>query len=151
MSTARAIDAHLSRACRSNPNAVRVVVLDGDRALCLNESQLDTWWQNLAPVTKAEIYEQVLGDADERCRYCGCTQQRACPGSCSWLDSNHTVCSAPACAAKYTASLRASLADTTPISELADLQANLHAALVGEMMAAAAQLLPEARSVDAHC
>ena len=128
---------------------MRVIVIDGDHARCLNESMLDAWWRSQTPALKAEIYEQVLGDQEERCRHCGCTQQRACPGGCAWLDTNHTVCSAEPCATKYRASLTASLADSVPVSEWDELQAKLHAAMVGEMMAAAAQMLPETRSVDA--
>ena len=28
------------------------------------------------------------------CRICGCTDERACPGGCHWMDAQHTVCSA---------------------------------------------------------
>jgi hypothetical protein len=43
------------------------------------------------------------------CRYCGCTDDRACPGGCGWLDEMHTICSAcltagavgPACRAGH--------------------------------------------------
>lgn len=28
------------------------------------------------------------------CRSCGCTDENACPGGCSWLDEEHTLCSA---------------------------------------------------------
>lgn len=31
------------------------------------------------------------------CRLCGCTDERACPGGCSWVDETHTLCSS--CAA----------------------------------------------------
>ena len=27
------------------------------------------------------------------CRVCGCTDERACPGGCEWLDDEHTWCS----------------------------------------------------------
>ena len=27
------------------------------------------------------------------CRLCGCTEVHACLGGCSWIDSEHTVCS----------------------------------------------------------
>ena len=160
MTTAAKIDAHLKRANRSNnPNAVRVVVLDGDRALCLNEAMLDTWWAALPSVTKAEIYELTLGDEDERCRFCGCTQNRACEGGCAWLDTNHTVCSARPCAEKYKASLIAWLADGTPVSALPSITAcgatfeflQRNADLTSQPIAAAEQLLPKERSVDAHC
>jgi hypothetical protein len=28
-----------------------------------------------------------------QCRYCGCTDERACPGGCWWMDEAHTICS----------------------------------------------------------
>lgn len=28
------------------------------------------------------------------CRYCGCVDERACPGGCTWADNAHTICSA---------------------------------------------------------
>lgn len=27
------------------------------------------------------------------CRFCGCTETRACPGGCSWANATRTVCS----------------------------------------------------------
>lgn len=27
-----------------------------------------------------------------QCVYCGCTDERACPGGCAWVDENHTLC-----------------------------------------------------------
>ena len=29
-----------------------------------------------------------------RCRFCGCTEERACPGGCSWVNRELTICSA---------------------------------------------------------
>jgi len=26
------------------------------------------------------------------CKYCGCSEQRACPGGCTWSDETRTVC-----------------------------------------------------------
>jgi hypothetical protein len=89
---------------RAGSAAIYSVVLDGENALCLTEPQLDAWWHSLSPEDKAEIYEQHLGDGVERCRFCGCTETRACVTDgqpCCWLDPNHTVCSAPACATRY--------------------------------------------------
>lgn len=31
------------------------------------------------------------------CRYCLCTDERACPDGCSWYDKAHTVCSTASC------------------------------------------------------
>ena len=28
------------------------------------------------------------------CMVCGCTDDRACPGGCSWVDERQTICSA---------------------------------------------------------
>jgi len=33
-----------------------------------------------------------------KCRYCGCTDRRACTPPCSWLDDAHTICNAVLCA-----------------------------------------------------
>lgn len=33
--------------------------------------------------------------SDRACRYCGCTDDRACPGGCAWVAPD--VCSAKAC------------------------------------------------------
>lgn len=35
------------------------------------------------------------------CRFCHCTEHRACTGGCSWLDLEETTCSSPACREKY--------------------------------------------------
>lgn len=48
---------------------------------------------------------------ENRCRVCGCTDDRACAGGCYWVNSEHDLCSAcvrkvmdklycPACIAK---------------------------------------------------
>ncbi|CAN5574905.1 hypothetical protein BH10PSE14_BH10PSE14_06470 [soil metagenome] len=34
------------------------------------------------------------------CRICGCTEDRACEGSCSWTDKTRTLCNNPDCVAK---------------------------------------------------
>lgn len=36
-----------------------------------------------------------------RCRYCKCTDQRACPEGCSWYDDCATVCSSAVCVARF--------------------------------------------------
>ena len=51
---------------------------------------------------RAELgYEELPGPPQGVCRYCHCTEQRACPGGCAWLDVHKTVCSAEACAEQY--------------------------------------------------
>ncbi len=97
--------------------AIYALAIDPHNVHCLTESHLDTWWLSLSAEDKAEIYEQRLGDAQERCRFCGCTQARACPGGCGWLDRHHTVCSAPSCAAKYNAQLFRAVFDIDPMAE----------------------------------
>ena len=150
MKSAAKIDAHLKKVGVNHPNAVRVVVLDGDTVHCMNEGLLDAWWNSLPAVTKAEIYELTLGDDEERCRYCGCTENRACEGGCAWLNREHTVCSAPACAEKYKASLTASLADSIPVSAWINEPVQEHAKLVGQLMHAVA-LGRKGEGVDVHC
>lgn len=36
-----------------------------------------------------------------RCRYCKCTEQRACFEGCSWYDDCATVCDSLPCVARY--------------------------------------------------
>lgn len=42
-------------------------------------------------------YEELPGPIPGMCRYCHCTEQRACPEGCSWMDTGRTVCSSEAC------------------------------------------------------
>jgi ParB/RepB/Spo0J family partition protein len=37
------------------------------------------------------------------CQYCGCTDDNACSGGCSWVNGSQTVCSNPECVAKFEA------------------------------------------------
>jgi hypothetical protein len=46
-------------------------------------------------------YEELPGPVPGVCRYCRCTEARACPGGCAWIDADSTVCSAPACEEKW--------------------------------------------------
>ncbi len=36
-----------------------------------------------------------------RCRFCGCTDARACKGQCFWIDESRTVCSSQRCVDQY--------------------------------------------------
>ena len=36
-----------------------------------------------------------------RCRYCKCTDARACPEGCSWYDLEQTVCDSLACVKRF--------------------------------------------------
>jgi hypothetical protein len=46
-------------------------------------------------------YEELPGPVSGICRYCRCTEQRACPGGCAWLDDQRTVCSSEPCRDKF--------------------------------------------------
>jgi hypothetical protein len=40
------------------------------------------------------------------CRYCDCTDDAACFPPCSWIDPQHTVCSAEPCVRKWVTYLK---------------------------------------------
>jgi hypothetical protein len=46
-------------------------------------------------------YEELPGSVPGVCRYCRCTEARACAGGCYWLYPEQTVCSNPDCAERY--------------------------------------------------
>jgi ParB/RepB/Spo0J family partition protein len=39
------------------------------------------------------------------CRFCGCTEDDACPGGCSWANVEETICDSPACLARFRAEI----------------------------------------------
>lgn len=41
-------------------------------------------------ILASEILARYLESG--RCRVCGCTDEEACEGGCSWADNEHTVC-----------------------------------------------------------
>ena len=43
------------------------------------------------------------------CRYCGCTEERACGGGCWWVDVYRTVCSSSVCVERYIGDFAADL------------------------------------------
>lgn len=43
------------------------------------------------------------GPKEGTCRICGCTDDRACDGPCTWTDTTHTLCNNPDCVAKAAA------------------------------------------------
>jgi hypothetical protein len=53
---------------------------------------------------------QIPSGNDKRvsgtCQYCGCTDARACPEGCFWIDDEHTVCSSEACVDAWFANIR---------------------------------------------
>ena len=118
MKTAKPIADFLASTGREpSPDAIRCVVLDGLRAVCHTEATLDTWWANLSPDQKAAIYER---DMDEPhlvsgiCRYCGCTDNRACNPLCAWITPDHTVCSADPCVEQYESDRDGEVRDLAP-------------------------------------
>jgi hypothetical protein len=46
-------------------------------------------------------YEELPGAISGMCRYCRCTQLRACAGGCGWLDAEKTACSAQNCLRRW--------------------------------------------------
>ena len=50
-------------------------------------------------------YEELPGHVPGVCRYCKCTEERACRladgGACSWIFPEHTVCSNPECERRW--------------------------------------------------
>ncbi len=42
---------------------------------------------------KAMAAKPSMLDGPGRCRVCGCTDDHACDGGCSWADAAHTICS----------------------------------------------------------
>ena len=51
----------------------------------------------------AFAYEELPSPQPGVCRYCGCTENRACPGGCAWMDPQQTACSAEPCRERYMA------------------------------------------------
>jgi hypothetical protein len=54
------------------------------------------WWNGEVTIA----YEELPAFPAGVCRFCGCTERRACPGGCSWADQDKTVCSTNTCMAK---------------------------------------------------
>jgi hypothetical protein len=46
-----------------------------------------------APGTSPTIAAHVATMLEGNCRICGCTDDRACPGRCWWVNESHTLCS----------------------------------------------------------
>jgi transcriptional regulator with XRE-family HTH domain len=57
-------------------------------------------WQNIMSADSKTAVKAVLEATIQPdlgpgvCRYCLCMDHRACDGGCSWVDSDHTICSA---------------------------------------------------------
>lgn len=55
-------------------------------------------------VTLVEPQDVVDDDGEEgTCRFCGCTEEDACPGGCSWANEDQTVCDNPDCLEQFRA------------------------------------------------
>lgn len=54
----------------------------------------------------AFAYEELPSLPSGICRYCLCTEQRACEQGCSWVDRRQTVCSSEECVAQWRAEMR---------------------------------------------
>lgn len=50
--------------------------------------------QTIGPAKQRLFREPVRG----KCRSCGCTEKRACPGGCAWSDRSKTHCDGCFCA-----------------------------------------------------
>jgi hypothetical protein len=61
------------------------------------------WIEGRAGLAYEDLPHPLMGV----CRFCLCTEQRACPCGCSWLDLDGTACSAPECKAKFIAEYQA--------------------------------------------
>lgn len=55
-----------------------------------------------ATLIEPDDVEDESGEAGV-CRFCGCTDDDACPGGCSWANEEQTVCSSPDCLAQFRA------------------------------------------------
>lgn len=54
-----------------------------------------------AAIVKAAARGMLAPAPAGTCRYCGCTEAKACAGGCAWVDQDETVCSTPACVAAW--------------------------------------------------
>lgn len=50
-------------------------------------------WLNRAPDLALHPEMYAIIDQEGVCRFCGCTDERACDGGCTWVDPENTVCS----------------------------------------------------------
>jgi hypothetical protein len=50
---------------------------------------------------KITIRNPLPATTPGRCRYCRCTDARACDEGCAWLDRHGTVCSSPECVQRW--------------------------------------------------
>lgn len=90
-----------ARLLRQRTEPVLVTTL-GWATHCEPRSRMPIWLQQLEK-------EGALVHMPGICADCGCTDEFACDGGCSWLDRGHTLCSScapPAAAAKKTGTRR---------------------------------------------
>lgn len=55
------------------------------------------------------IFNPLKPTQPGRCRYCRCTDERACDDGCSWADIQHTVCDSPNCIMRFARALSTAL------------------------------------------
>lgn len=80
-----------------------------------------------APITRLEFHFPAGTKLRHgRCAACGCTDTKACPGGCSWVDRAHHVCSA--CALLALASV--DLSEPTEISRVSAAEGDFVAVCV---------------------
>ncbi|HZL29192.1 MAG TPA: hypothetical protein VFC39_21890 [Acidobacteriaceae bacterium] len=77
-------------------NAHRVLVVPG----IVHVSHRD-WIEGRAGLA----YDELPYPPSGVCRFCHCTEHRACAGGCSWLDFEKTACSSLACIEKFQAEI----------------------------------------------
>jgi len=68
---------------RAAESAIRHVTINTRRAFGDDDE--------LIPLLEMLPETMIVGGV---CRYCLCSDQYACPQGCSWLDAEHTICSA---------------------------------------------------------
>jgi hypothetical protein len=58
------------------------------------------------------IFNPLPATTPGRCRYCRCTDALACDDGCTWLDTQHTVCSSSECVQRWAFALARLLPQT---------------------------------------
>jgi hypothetical protein len=110
------LDLLLALACRADPRRRRILA-----RLC---AALAGWYRTVRDTQvmdltaeEDELRSALRADPEgtcRTCRICGCTDDRACPGGCTWADPWHTLCST--CEAEIAAAVEAQSAAIPPRS-----------------------------------
>lgn len=69
-------------------------VPDGQRQLNLITARITGIAEQLTPAERRELHVVVAHDpgAEIKCIRCGCTEERACAGGCSWASVHPPIC-----------------------------------------------------------